>query len=71
MGSSTRRSVLLGHHKGSDLESLNGGVPLSVTFTTIMLVPGPWISVGTHVSVPASGAIRTPGGASGPRLNRS
>src|SRR5712671_3110655 len=31
---------------------LRGGVPLSVTLTSTVLVDGPWDSVGVHVSTP-------------------
>src|SRR5438094_71980 len=48
--------------------SLSGGEPLSVTFTAITLVLGPWASVGVHVSTPVEASSITPGGAEA-RLN--
>src|SRR5947199_185104 len=45
------------------LVSLDGGAPLSVTFTVIRLVLGPWASVGVQVSTPLLGSRFTPLGA--------
>src|SRR5439155_1369766 len=42
--------------------SLEGGAPLSVTFTVIRLVLGPWASVGVQVSTPVLGFTFTPAG---------
>src|SRR5437773_6021528 len=44
------------------LVSLEGGAPLSVTFTVIRLVLGPWASVGVQVSTPVLGFTFTPAG---------
>src|SRR2546425_840327 len=45
------------------LGSLDSGTPLSVTFTVIRLVLGPWASVGVQVSTPLLGSRFTPLGA--------
>src|SRR5882724_9438619 len=45
------------------LVSLDSGTPLSVTFTVIRLVLGPWASVGVQVSTPLLGSRFTPLGA--------
>src|SRR5437773_1548179 len=45
------------------LVSLDSGTPLSVTFTIIRLVLGPWASVGVHVNTPLLGSRFTPLGA--------
>src|SRR5213593_2769619 len=44
------------------LLSLNAGVPLSLTFTVIRFVLGPWPFVGVHVSTPVVGWRLTPAG---------
>src|SRR5439155_715131 len=44
------------------LVSLEGGAPLSVTFTVIRFVLGPWASVGVQVSTPVLGFTFTPAG---------
>src|SRR5436309_1579308 len=44
------------------LLSLNAGVPLSLTFTVIRFVLGPWPFVGVHVSTPVVGLRLTPAG---------
>src|SRR5437773_3901920 len=45
------------------LVSLDLGTPLSVTFTVIRLVLGPWASVGVQLSTPLLGSRFTPLGA--------
>src|SRR5439155_10949011 len=45
------------------LVALRGGRPLSVTFTVIRLVLGPWASVGVHASTPVSESSVIPAGA--------
>src|SRR5438552_968041 len=45
------------------LVSLDGGAPLSVTFTVIRFVLGPWASVGVQVRTPVLGFRFTPAGA--------
>src|SRR5439155_8096877 len=45
------------------LVSLDCGAPLSVTFTVIRLVLGPWASVGVQVRIPLLGSRFTPLGA--------
>src|SRR5439155_1061105 len=45
------------------LVSLDSGTPLSVTFTVIRLVLGPWASVGVQVNTPVLGSRFTPLGA--------
>src|SRR2546425_468993 len=52
-----------------DLVSLNTGEPLSVTRTVMLLVLGPWASVGVHVNAPDDPLIVAPDGAPGSRLN--
>src|SRR5213594_4077949 len=42
--------------------SLSAGTPLSLTFTVITFVLGPWDSVGVHVSTPVVGLTLTPAG---------
>src|SRR5437867_21920 len=44
------------------LLSLSAGTPLSLTFTVIRFVLGPWPSVGVHVSTPVVGLTLTPEG---------
>src|SRR5439155_7865302 len=44
------------------LLSLNDGTPLSLTFTVIRFVLGPWAAVGLHVSTPVVGLTLTPAG---------
>src|SRR5437867_2048294 len=44
------------------LPSLSAGTPLSLTFTVIRFVLGPWPSVGVHVSTPVVGLTLTPEG---------
>src|SRR5262245_8191585 len=53
----------------SDLASLSGGEPLSVTRTVMVFVLGPCASVGVQVSTPVPGLMLTPEGAPGSRLN--
>src|SRR5580765_3488739 len=53
------------------LASLNGGEPLSVTRTVMLLTPGPCASVGVHVNTPLVGLMLALGGAPGSRLNVS
>src|SRR3954470_15771428 len=50
------------------LVSLRAGVPLSVTRTTMLLVPGPCASEGVHVKTPLLDPIAAPVGAPGSRL---
>src|SRR5436190_1405149 len=45
------------------LVALRAGTPLSVTFTVIRLVLGPWASLGVQVSTPLLGSRFTPVGA--------
>src|SRR5262249_42287469 len=45
------------------LVALNGGEPLSVTFSTIRFVLGPWLSAGVHVKMPVVAPRFTPAGA--------
>src|SRR5260370_1441781 len=45
------------------LVSLDCSTPLSVTFTVIKFVLGPWASVGVQVSTPVLGSRFTPAGA--------
>src|SRR5439155_20076025 len=52
------------------LLSLSAGTLLSLTFTVIRFVLGPWDSVGVHVSTPVVGLRLTPVGAD-TRLNVS
>src|SRR5439155_820978 len=42
------------------LVSLDSGIPLSVTFTVIRLVLGPWASLGVQVSTPLLGSRMSP-----------
>src|SRR5205823_5317896 len=44
------------------LVSFNGGVPLSVTLTVRLFVPGPCASVGVHENTPLAGSMVAPGG---------
>src|SRR5262245_45092699 len=46
-----------------DFVSLRAGVPLSVTLTVIVFVPGPWASVGVHAIAPVFVLIVRPPGA--------
>src|SRR6266480_852177 len=39
------------------LLSVNGGVPLSATWTVKVLVLGPWISVGVHLTTPLASMV--------------
>src|SRR5688572_8237852 len=41
-------------------ESERMGVPLSRTMTVTVLVPGPWVSVGIHETIPVFGSIVMP-----------